>query len=510
MKRIFCLVAFLLTLNSCKAQTTDSKKTEDDSIRQPVFAGQFYPADSTLLLKQIKFFIENAKPQKADSILAIIVPHAGYIYSGQIDADAYNQVKDNKYDLVVILGTNHTTAGFTNISVYPKGSFATPIGNLKIDTQVAEQLLKRDNDVSADLSVHKKEHSVEVQIPFIKYLFPQIKILPIIVGSPDIDMCAKFGEALAEIIKNKKVLLVASSDLSHYPNFDDAIKVDNNTLKTIAGLNPEAIISAMKDQMDKNVPQLVTCACGEAPIIAAIELAKELGANCASIISYSNSGYTSIGSTDRVVGYGALAISKGKTSNISDVDSIITDNSYKLTSTDKKTLLKFARKTLEAYFAAQIIPLPRNINPMLKIKRGAFVTLKKHGELRGCIGQMSAGTPLCTNVGAMVLQAAFNDPRFNPLMQEELSQVEIEISVLTPYMHIKNSDEIVLGRDGVVIKKGNKQAVFLPQVATETGWNKLQFLDQLCYKAGLNAGGWRDADLFTFQADVFSESNFID
>ena len=507
MKRILCFVAFLLTLNSCKPQTTNSKEAEGDSIRQPVFAGQFYPADSTLLLKQIKFFIENAKPQKADNILAIIVPHAGYIYSGQIDADAYNQVKENKYELVVILGTNHTTAGFTNISVYPKGSFASPVGNLKIDDKAAKQLLEKDNDVTANLSVHKKEHSIEVQIPFIKHLFPQVKILPIIVGSPDIDMCDKFGKVLATILKNKKVLVVASSDLSHYPKFDDAIKVDNNTLKMIAGLNPIEIISEMQDQMDKSVPQLVTCACGEAPIIAAIELAKELGANGASIISYSNSGYTSIGSTDRVVGYGAVAISKGRTSFISDVDSIITDNSYNLTSADKKMLLKFARETLEQYFALQIIPLPRNINPMLKIKRGVFVTIKKHGELQGCIGNMSGDTPLCTNVGAMALQAAFNDPRFNPLKQEELSLVEIEISALTPYMRIRNSDEIILGRDGVLVKKGNKQAVFLPQVATETGWNKEQFLDQLCYKAGLKAGDWKDADLFTFRADVFSESD---
>jgi AmmeMemoRadiSam system protein A len=145
---------------------------------------------------------------------------------------------------------------------------------------------------------------------------------------------------------------------------------------------------------------------------------------------------------------------------------------------------------------------------MLKVKRGAFVTLKKHGELRGCIGRMSGDTPLCTIIGSMALQAAFNDTRFSPLTHEELSQVEIEISVLTPIVQIKNADEIVLGRDGVIVKKGNRQAVFLPQVATETGWNKEKFLDQLCYKAGLNAGDWKDAELFTFQADVFSESEF--
>ena len=128
-------------------------------------------------------------------LIAIIVPHAGYIYSGQIAADAYNQVKQNKYDLVVVLGTNHTTAGFSGISVFPNGAFATPIGNMKIDSEAAEELLKLDSDVNTNLTVHAKEHSVEVQIPFIKYLFPQAKILPIIVGEPDIEMCSRFGKA---------------------------------------------------------------------------------------------------------------------------------------------------------------------------------------------------------------------------------------------------------------------------------------------------------------------------
>jgi len=508
MKKIFCCFVLLLTINSCKAEKFNSNNKDSDSTRYPVFADQFYPADSTKLINQLKIFFENAKPSKVENAIAIIVPHAGYIYSGQIDADAYNQVKQNKYDLIIVLGTNHTTAGFSGIAVYPNGAFATPIGSAKIDDKTALELLKEDNDVTSNLTVHAKEHSIEVQIPFIKYLFPEAKILPIIVGEPDIKMCTKFGKAIAKIVKDKKVLIVASSDLSHYPSFDDAIKVDNKTLKTIAGLNLEEIVSEMQNQMQQKIPELVTCACGEAPILAAVATAKELGAGSASIISYSNSGYNPVGSTDRVVGYGAVVISKDKMITPLDVDTVMTDNSYKLTPSDKKTLLKFARKTLEQYFSTQTVLLPRDINPLLKIKRGAFVTLRKHGELRGCIGHMSEDTPLCTVVGQMALQAAFNDSRFDRLTQQELSQVEIEISALTPFTRIKSADEIVLGRDGVIVKKGNRQAVFLPQVATETGWSKEVFLDQLCHKAGLNAGDWKNAELFTFQADVFSESEF--
>jgi len=506
MKKFLYLLLFTITFFSCKAENNSVSLT--DSTRYPVFAGQFYSADSIILRKQIEIFLENAKTRTADSIIAIIVPHAGYIYSGQIAADAFNQVKNEKYDLIVILGTNHTTPYFYGISTYPNGSFSTPIGSLKIDNKTAKELLKKDNDVTINLTVHAKEHSIEVQLPFIKYLFPDAKILPVIIGSSDINLCNRFGKALAEILRNKKTLIVISSDLSHYPNFDDAIKVDNVTLKSITELNPEKIKNVLNKQLESRIAQLATCACGEAPIIAGICTANELGAKSARIISYCNSGYNPVGSTDRVVGYGAVVISKKIYNEPADVDTLIVDNSYQLTTSDKKFLLRFARRTLEQYFMTQTVPIPRDMNQKLKIKRGAFVTLKKHGELRGCIGHMLEDTPLCTLIGAMALQSAFNDKRFSPLTKNELGQIEIEISVLTPYKKINNANEIVLGRDGVIVKKGNHQAVFLPQVATETGWSKEVFLDQLCFKAGLKANDWKNAELYTFQAEVFSEKDF--
>ena len=506
MRKSLCYFVFLLTIISCRAEKNNAINYESDSTRSPAFAGQFYPADSSKLIAQIKTFLDNAKPAKVENVVAVIVPHAGYIYSGQIDADAYSQVKSNNYDVVVVLGTNHTTAGFSKFGIYPNGAFATPIGAVKINERITGALIKEDRDAAVNLAVHAKEHSIEVQIPFIKYLFPHAEIVPIIVGEPDIDMCARFGKILAKLLKDKKALIVASSDLSHYPSFDDAVNVDNRTLQAIAGLNLNNVTSEMQNQLEQHIPQLATCACGEAPIVAAIAAAKEMGANSASIISYSNSGYNSIGSTDRVVGYGAVVLSKSQPAQILDVDTVAIDNTYKLTSSDKKTLLRYARKTLEQYFSTQTLPLPRDINTMLKIKRGAFVTLKKHGELRGCIGHMAEDTPLITVAGSMALQAAFNDTRFPPLAQEELSQIEIEISALTPFTLVGSADDVVLGRDGVIVKKGDRQAVFLPQVATETGWSKEMFLNQLCRKAGLQPDDWKNAKLFTFQADVFSES----
>jgi AmmeMemoRadiSam system protein A len=376
---------------------------------------------------------------------------------------------------------------------------------------MADQLLKEDPDFVSDIKPHESEHSVETQVPFIQYLFPKARIVPIVIGSSDLQLCTKFGKALAKIIKDKKVLIVASSDLSHYPKYEDAVSTDKNTLDVIKKMNTSDIQQELYRKVNSGIPSLVTCACGEGPILTAITAVNELGGNNVSIISYANSGNTLVGDNDRVVGYGAVAFFKTdqNTKVIEKIDeNIPKEYSTELDSLDKISLLKLARRSIEQYLTSETLPLPRNLTPLMNSKRGAFVTLKKHGELRGCIGSMVENLPLYNVVGKMALQAAFNDNRFQSLEISELSQVELEISVLTPLVKINSADEIVLGRDGVVLKKGNKQAVFLPQVATEQGWSKELFLTQLCYKAGLDATDWKTATLFTFRAEVFSEKDF--
>ncbi len=508
MKRISCFVTLLLLVVSCSGEKAGPNSSQSGYTRPAAFAGTFYPADSTMLTKAISAFMNDASPARVMEPVAIIVPHAGYLFSGQIIADGYEQVKGGKYDLVVVIGTNHSAPGLTNIAVYPRGAFATPIGDAEIDQNAAEELMKEDRDATANMAAHAKEHSVEVQIPFIKYLFPHVKILPVMIGEPDVDMCVRFGHALAKVLRGRNALIVSSSDLSHYPDFDDAVRTDTRTLRTICSMDPEEIHRRLSQQVERNIQNLETCACGEGPIMAAVTAAGDLGATSVSIVGYSNSGYNPLGTSNRVVGYGAVVFGKGKGTPAPEIDSLVVDPSYRLNSGDKRTLLAYARKTIAQYFASQTVPLPRYSNPFLKVKRGAFVTLRENGELRGCIGHMAEDRPLSTVVGAMALQAAFNDPRFAPLSEGELRQVDIEISVLTPITKVGSAGDIVLGRDGVVIRKGDKQAVFLPQVATEMGWSKEVFLDQLCHKAGLNSGDWKKAELYTFQADVFSESEY--
>jgi hypothetical protein len=361
-----------------------------------------------------------------------------------------------------------------------------------------------------DKTLHESEHSVEVMVPFIQVLFPNAKIVPVVVGSPDMQTCTRFGEALAKVLKNKQALIVASSDLSHYPAAQDANIADRETLTAIAKLDPAAFRANIQEHRNKNIPNLGTSACGEAPIMAAMAAAKSLGATSGVVVSYANSGDTSVGERSRVVGYGAVALTakgEGKEISVSTQPIPAAVSSDALTSSDKKALLAFARETLSRYFLTDTVPLARGFSANLQQPRGVFVTLKKKGALRGCVGRMIGDEPLVKIVGVMAMQAAFNDRRFNPLTADELNNTEIEISVLTPMKKVAGAADIVVGRDGVLLGKDGHHAVFLPQVATEQGWNREEMLDNLCLKSGLTVGCWKEKTQFsTFQAVVFSES----
>ena len=502
----------LLVISLCFTGACQANKGSDTDIRQPAVAGKFYPESAVKLRLAIEKFLQDAVPFKVKKPIAIIVPHAGYIYSGQICADGFKQVSNQKYDVIVILGTNHTSPDFQKISLYPGDGFRTPLGTVPVEKDVVSLLQNADPaDCTLDKSPHESEHSVEVMVPFIQVVFPEAKIVPVVVGSPDREICTRFGQALAKVLKNKRALIVASSDLSHYPAAEDANNVDRETLASIAKLDTAAFRTTVQAHRDKNISNLVTSACGEAPIMAAMAAAKSLGAVRGAVVSYANSGDVSIGDRSRVVGYGAVVLTaEGEDKNMSISAKPTRDSlSAPLGSADKKTLLAFARETLSRFFLTETVPLARGFNESLQQPRGVFVTLKKKGELRGCIGRMIGDEPLCKLVGAMAVQAAFNDRRFQPLTADELNDTEIEISVLTPMKKVAGAADIVVGRDGVLISKEGRSAVFLPQVATEQKWNREELLDNLCLKAGLTAGSWKaGAQLSTFQAVVFNESEF--
>jgi MEMO1 family protein len=480
-------------------------------IREPVVAGRFYPENPLKLSRAIHAYLDDAVTPYEEKPIAILAPHAGYIFSGQICADAFTQAAGHDYDLVVLLGTNHTRAGFKGVSIYPSGGYRTPLGVAQVDETAAKALLEAGEDVTFEKSMHAREHSVEVLVPFVQTLFPNAKIVAAIVGMPDLGLCTRFGKALADVVRGKKALIVASSDLSHYPDYDHAVRVDKKTLEAVTTMDPEAVRRAIRQTMDQDVENLSTCACGEAPILTAMVAAKMLGADCARIVSYGNSGDTSVGKRDRVVGYGAVSFVSsptcGQRKYASTEPSKIPD--IPLNQKQKSMMISFARKTIRQFLVSETIPLPRGFDPVLWRKQGAFVTLKKQDRLRGCIGHMGDDLPLCQVVGTVSLQAAFSDRRFPRVSLDEMAEIEIEISVLTPFQSQNSMENIRVGRDGVLLRKDGRSAVFLPQVATEQGWDRDQMLDRLCQKAGLAEGGWKkDARLYTFQAEVFKETDF--
>ncbi|MFA7683348.1 MAG: AmmeMemoRadiSam system protein B [Syntrophales bacterium] len=481
------------------------------SVRSPAVAGQFYSDSAPVLRLGIENYMGAALPASVKKPIALILPHAGYIYSGQVAADGYNQARTEPVDVVILLGTNHASAGFRKIALYPGRGFRTPLGIAEIDQDVTGELLRENQDCVSDEGVHGAEHSIEVQVPFVQVVFPKAKIVPVLIGTPDPQMCERLGQSLGKILKNRRALIVASSDLSHYPSAEEAEASDLAVLDAIVTLDPRNLLDTIRTRMSRRIPNLHTCACGEGPIMAAMTAAKALGAEGGRVISYAHSGDAIIGDPNRVVGYGAVALTgepERRDSRFLEQPAPATSET-RLTPEEKKALLAFARQSITWHLTSETLPLARGFGPLLRQHRGVFVTLKKRNQLRGCIGRLVPDIPLGKLVGTMALQSALRDPRFPPVKASELQDLEVEISILTPMKPVSGYQDIVVGRDGVVLEKNGRSAVFLPQVAPEQGWDRDTMLDHLAMKAGLPQNAWRrDARFSTFQAIVFHEGEF--
>lgn len=489
-KNIVILLISLLIL-AVNANAADTKKCE--------FCGSFYPANA----KELNGFIDNAFKEAVfeninGEIFGILVPHAGYVYSGKIAAYAYKALLGQKFDTVIILASGHKHYP-ESIAVYPEGYLETPLGNLQIDSDMAQQFKSFDHAV-LDKSYFKEEHPIEVELPFIEKSLNNVKILPILFGKSDFGQLSGLAQKLNEISKEKKILIVVSSDLSHFYPYDDAVAIDKETIELIENKNTDYLWTLEEYNEQR--------ACGMYPIITLLLYSKLKNAEI-SILKSANSGDVT-GNKEKVVGY-ASAVSYKPTGK-KEPDQIVskegTMQDFTLNSSEKKELLGIARKTIQSYLEENKAPEFKTESPALKEKRGAFVTLKKNKELRGCIGRIVADIPLYMVVSNVAIDSAVNDPRFEPLSYNELDDVEIEISVLTPFEKIKNLDEIEIGKHGLLIKQGFYSGIFLPQVPVEQGWDKKTYLEQLCYKASLPKDAYKDKNtvIYKFSAIVFNEA----
>jgi AmmeMemoRadiSam system protein B/AmmeMemoRadiSam system protein A len=468
--------------------------------RQPAVAGSFYSANPAELKSTLKDYFNKAEEvAHHGSIRALIAPHAGYVFSGFVAASAYRQLdRETEYQHIFVIGSSHHT-GFYGASIYNEGNYETPLGEVEVDIELASQLIKKSSVFTFNEEAHKREHSLEVQLPFLQYwLKKPFKIVPIILGSQDPDVSEKIADALKPWFKSGN-LFVFSTDLSHYPTWDGANKADANTIQGILSGSPDLLLQALEDNEKEHYSGLVTSMCGWPAVLSLLDMTRNLNGLSFHKVLYKNSGDTPYGDHQRVVGYVSVIVTDDKSS----------DEKAFLSEEDKITLLKIARNTLTEKIVNNRFSKIKTerFSPALLTPAGAFVTLHTDkGQLRGCIGRFQPDIPLYKVVKEMAISAALNDYRFSPVKADEIPSLDIEISVLTPLKKINSIDELELGRDGIYIRKDSRSGTFLPQVAESTGWSKEEFLGHCSKdKAGLGWDGWKDADLFTYQAIIFSE-----
>ncbi len=505
------IIALFLTLGALGLLVLSCRGEESAAaIRPPAVAGSFYSDSPSELKKTVEGFLARATDAEIEGqIVALLSPHAGYVFSGQVAAYSYKQLKNREFDDVIIIGPSHCLY-LKGASVGSWDYYQTPLGKVEVDMELVKKLKAADSKIKFTPAAHSREHAVEVQLPFLQYVLGKFKLVPIIMGNSSPENCQMLSDALIKTIGSKKVLLVASSDMSHYPRYEDACRVDRQTLEVIESLAPLKLLQSSRQILGQGIPNLDCTLCGLGPVTTVLMTAKRLGATEVKVLKYANSGdVTVMGRTNRnrVVGYGSVAVYK---SNKLEMKGQKRAGDFTLTEEQKVTLLQIARRTLSYCLRKEKIPEFQVQDPGLRQKRGVFVTLTNRGRLRGCIGHFAPDTPLYRLVSQMTIAAATQDYRFayNLITVDELPEIRIEISVLSPMRRIKSIDEIRMGVDGIYVKMGNRVGTFLPQVATETGWSKIEFLERCCFdKAGLSLDAWKKgAEIHTYTALVFHES----
>lgn len=463
-------------------------------MRKPSYAGSFYPSDKHELEQTIKDITYKEKKTvftipSGKILKALILPHAGYIYSGLTASYASLVLSENQFSKVILMGTDHRI-GFTNCALSDADAYETPLGHVRIHKDAAKLRSKKELFRSVPVS-DKNEHSIEVILPFLQTYLKKFEIIPIVIGSGDYYTIA---EAIDPFLDDK-TLLVASSDLSHYLKYHQAVEKDKETINMILNLEKDKLI-----KRDNS-------ACGKISILTIMSLAGKYGWKPV-LINYSNSGDTA-GERLRVVGYAAIAFYGEPCMENENIPNILNEKQGQI-------LVKLARKTIAGKLGMKTKPeqdlTAISEDKSLKRRSGTFVTLKIHGRLRGCIGNLDAAETITEGVKRNAINAAFNDFRFSPLTTKEFENVEIEISVLSepkPFEYKDGNDLVKKLRpnvDGVIIRKGLASATFLPQV-----WEQLprpeDFLSHLCTKAGLSSDAWKSSKLevLTYNVQYFEE-----
>lgn len=465
-------------------------------VRSPAVAGTFYSDDPEILSQEIFEFLAQAPKKKIEGkIVSIISPHAGYIYSGAVAAHAYKLIEGKKFDSVIVIAPSHHVS-FNGVSIYHEGGYQTPLGIVPIDSKLSKKMMEQHSIIHYLSSAHTHEHSLEVQLPFLQTVLQDFKLVPIVMGNQNFKTCEILSQAIFNTIEGKNVIIIASSDLSHFHTHDQAGKLDKVLIDLVNNFDPEGLAR----ELAKGNCQ----ACGGGPIITAMLVAKKLGADKGKCLKYTDSGDVTK-DRSRVVGYLAGILYKSNQSPSKDTKKKKGGTDLGFSEQEKKFLRRIAKSAIECKLENKKMPSLQVSEGRLKEKRGAFVTLHEHGRLKGCIGYIEPIKPLFETIREMALSAAFSDSRFTQVDKNDLKDLEIEISVLSPLKKIDDIRDIEVGKHGIYITKKFYSGLLLPQVATENNWDRKTFLEHACIKAGIAKNSWnkKGVEIYTFSADIF-------
>lgn len=437
-------------------------------IRKPSVAGQFYSSSKEELVKKIEEFTKNFKKEANYDSRAIIVPHAGHEYSGRLAVKGYQYLKKD-LETLIIFSPAHRYA-VESFALPTDDAWEIPTGNVLTDKEAVEKIKNMGGEYCDAAFIN--EHSIEVQLPFIKYYFPNAKIVPILVGGADYKTLSNI---ISEFWEDEKIGFIISSDLSHFRNKQEAMCTDNVTADMIEKSAPENI---MPEQ-----------ACGYKAVSAIVNFARERNYSLIRV-GMSDSSEKS-GDTTSVVGYGSWYLAEE-------------ERIYFLKEHFSQLILQIAKLSIKSQLERLNLKI-ENYPKALETKVPCFVSLYREGNLRGCIGSIIGEEPFIVNLCKNARNAAFHDLRFTPVEAKEFEKLDVSISLLSVPIRMKFKNETDLLEqlrpdiDGLIIKDIGRQAVFLPEVWQIIS-DKNQFLNALKQKAGLMPDWFSD----TFEAYRFT------
>ncbi len=473
MRRYYSIILIICALG------ISSSACQAVQVKEPAVAGAFYPADAAVLKKSVDALLAAAQPSASElSPMALVVPHAAHQYSGALAARAYARLKGRRISTVIMLGPSHH-ALVKGAAILPGDGMRTPLGVVSINTHMARSLISEAAHIRLDAAPFAREHSLEVQLPFVqRILGHKVQVVPILVGMPDRESFAALSSGIARILmEDPEALLVISTDLSHFHDQATSNSMDSGVIDAMERLaipDLERMLSSGKGEM-----------CGGWPTVYGLAAARAAGASHAVSYGRGSSGDLT-GDRQRVVGYVSMGIVRGR-----------------LSDQQRHNLLELARLTVNRHVRGEKLPDATTTDPLLKADRGVFVTIKTpDGHLRGCIGSIVPEKSLQESVIQNAVAAAARDQRFKPVRPEELAGLQYEVTVLSPLEPLSDPTAIQVGRHGLYLEKGPFSSVFLPQVPLEQGWDRSTYLAELARKAGLAVDGWKDARLSVFTADV--------